>query len=110
MTDPMTDPVARFEQMTAEHERCFWLDGGRARPWSGRSSILGWLDDNDTSLLHDATPRTVTRHRDGASEVAGRDIFAVPQAASAGAAETIHWGAYIGYARRSDLTAHTPPN
>ncbi|NYG59237.1 para-aminobenzoate synthetase [Nocardioides daedukensis] len=110
MTDPMTDPVARFEQIAAEHERCFWLDGGGARPWSGRRSILGWLDDNDTSLVHDATSRTVTRHRDGASEVAGSDIFEVLEAEMAGDDESVHWVGYFGYASRGDLPARVDPD
>ena len=50
----MTDPVERFVAMAAEHERCFWLDGGGARPWSGRRSLLGWLDEDDVSLTYDA--------------------------------------------------------
>ena len=59
----VTDPVERFVAMAAEHERCFWLDGGGARPWSGRRSLLGWLDEDDVSLTYDAARGEVVRHR-----------------------------------------------
>ena len=51
----MTDPVPFFREVAAAHPRCFWLDGGGAREWSGRRSIIGWLDDEDVSLTYDAT-------------------------------------------------------
>ena len=47
----VTDPVPLFREIADTHDRCFWLDGGGARPWSGRRSILGWLEDDDVSLL-----------------------------------------------------------
>ena len=40
----VTDPVAHFREIAAAHPRCFWLDGGGAREWSGRRSIIGWLE------------------------------------------------------------------
>ena len=43
----MTDPVERFVAMAAAHERCFWLDGGGARPWSGRRSLVGGLEGDE---------------------------------------------------------------
>ena len=43
----MTDPVDHFRAVAAEHPRCFWLDGGGAREWSGRRSIIGWLAEDD---------------------------------------------------------------
>ena len=42
-------PAAYFREVAAAHPRCFWLDGGGAREWSGRRSIIGWLDDDDVS-------------------------------------------------------------
>ena len=48
------DPVAYFREVAAAHPRCFWLDGGGAREWSGRRSIIGWLDEDDVSLTYDA--------------------------------------------------------
>ena len=72
----MTDPVDVLGSVAARQARCFWLDGGGARQWSGRRSILGWLEPDDVSLTYDAAARTVTRdaitggaqvreHRDG---------------------------------------------
>ncbi len=72
----MSDPIAYFREVAAAHRRCFWLDGGGAREWSGRRSIIGWLDDDDVSLTYDAARREVTRHAGGSAEVVGDDIFA----------------------------------
>ena len=73
----MTDPVSNFCDAAARHPRCFWLDGGGAREWSGRRSIIGWLDDDDVSLSYDAVRREVTRHVGGTSTVVGDDPFDV---------------------------------
>ena len=64
------DPVEAFARLQARHARCGWLDGGGARDWSRRRSILGWLDDDDVSLSYDAAAREVTRHAGGRSTVA----------------------------------------
>ncbi len=64
----MKDPVAAFTSVAARHRRCFWLDGGGAREWSGRRSIIGWLDDDDVSLTYDAARGEVTRHASGRAE------------------------------------------
>ena len=37
-------------------------------PWSGRRSILGWLDDDDVSLTYDAARGEVVRHVGGADD------------------------------------------
>ncbi|HMD11792.1 MAG TPA: anthranilate synthase component I family protein, partial [Marmoricola sp.] len=58
-------------------QRMFWLDGGGARDWSGRRSIVGLLRDDDVSLTFDAGAREVRRHRSGGSEVVGEDVFEV---------------------------------
>ena len=58
----MTDPVPFFRDVAATYPRSFWLDGGGARDWSGRRSMVGWLEDDDVSLTYDAATRTVTRH------------------------------------------------
>ena len=109
MTDPTHDPVERFVAMAAEHERCFWLDGGGARPWSGRRSILGWLDPDDVSLTYDAARGEVVRHRGGGSEVVGDDVFAALEAEAAGDGPDVHWVGYLGYASRPDLPATVDP-
>ncbi|MDT0203403.1 anthranilate synthase component I family protein [Nocardioides sp. AE5] len=99
------DPAARFAEVAAAHERCFWLDGGGSRPWSGQRSLIGWLDEDDVSLTYDAATRQVIRHRGGTSAVVGDDIFAVLEAAMAGDDEGVHWVGYFGYASRPDLPA-----
>ena len=73
----MTDPVAFFRSVAARHPRCFWLDGGGAREWSGRRSIIGWLDEDDASLSWSAARREVTLHAGGVATVVGDDVFAV---------------------------------
>ena len=65
----MTDPVSFFRSVAARHPRCFWLDGGGAREWSGRRSIIGWLEEDDPSLSWSAARQEVTLHAD--------DVFGV---------------------------------
>lgn len=108
--DTAVDPVPQFVAMTAEHDRCFWLDGGGARPWSGRRSIRGWLSDDDVSLTYDAARREVTRHAAGRSTVVGDDVFAVIEAELAGDPPDVHWVGYFGYASRADMPAQIRPD
>ena len=103
----MTDPVPDFRAVAAAHARCFWLDGGGAREWSGRRSILGWLEDDDVSLTYDAAARVVRRHADGSAEVVGDDIFAALAAELASGPPDASWFGYLGYACRPDLPAAT---
>jgi para-aminobenzoate synthetase len=103
------DPVTTFVEIARTHDRCFWLDGGGARPWSSHRSLLGWLDAGDVSLSYDAARREVTRHRAGRSEVVGDDVFAALEAERAGDAPDVHWVGYFGYASRPDLPALTDP-
>ena len=103
-------PVPRFVQMTATHDRCFWLDGGGARPWSGRRSILGWLDTDDVSLTYDASRGEVRRHAAGESLVVGSDPFAELEAEMAGDGPDVHWVGYFGYGCRPDLPALVSPS
>jgi para-aminobenzoate synthetase len=97
--------VDAFREAAAAHQRCFWLDGGGARDWSGNRSIIGWLDDDDVSLTYDAAARQVTRHRSGRAEVVGDDVFDV-LAAELAAEPDGQWFGYLGYACRPDLAAH----
>jgi len=76
----VSDPVSVFRTIAAEHPRCFWLDGGGAREWSGRRSLIGWLTPEDVSLTYDAGARLVTRHAGGQTVVVGDDVFAVLEA------------------------------
>jgi len=99
------DPVAFFREVAAARSRCFWLDGGGAREWSGRRSLIGWLDDDDVSVSYDATRRAVTRHAGGRAEVVGDDVFAVLEAELAAGDPSDQWFGYLGYACRPDLPA-----
>lgn len=101
----MTDPVAFFTSVAAEHRRCFWLDGGGAREWSGRRSMVGWLDEEDVSLSFSAATGRVTRHAGGHAEVVGTDVFAALEAELAAGSPDDHWVGYLGYACRPDLPA-----
>jgi para-aminobenzoate synthetase len=103
----MTDPVPDFVAMARAHDRCFWLDGGGARPWSGHRSLLGWLDDDDVSLTYDASRREVSRHDGDGTEVVGDDVFEVLEQHLDGEEPDVHWVGYFGYACRPDLPALT---
>ncbi len=103
----MTDPTAYFLDVASRHPRCFWLDGGGARPWSGRRSLVGWLGADDVSLSYDAARREVTRHAGGRAEVVGDDVFAALAAELAGGSPDDQWFGYFGYACRGDLPAGT---
>ena len=103
------DPVQRFRELAARHERMFWLDGGGARAWSGRRSILGFLREEDVSLTYDAANRRVERHHHGHADVVGDDVFAAlaAEVARDDGDPAVSWVGYLGYACRSDLPAHT---
>ncbi|WP_426245554.1 anthranilate synthase component I family protein [Nocardioides sp. LHG3406-4] len=103
----MTGPEEFFTDVAARHPRCFWLDGGGAREWSGRRSVVGWLDDDDVSLTYDAGRGTVSRHSGGRSEVVGDDVFGVLEAELGSGEEDDQWFGYLGYAARRDLPATT---
>jgi para-aminobenzoate synthetase len=98
----VTDVETAFQEVAARYDRCCWLDGGGARDWSGRRSLLGWLTPEDVSLTFDAGAGQVTRHAGGRAEVVGSDIFEVlEQEIGAGGVED-QW---FGYAARPDLAA-----
>jgi para-aminobenzoate synthetase len=101
----VTDPVAHFRDVARTHERVFWLDGGGARAWSSRRSVIGWLDEDDVSLTFDAGAREVWRHRGGVSEFVGDDIFDVLAAEIEAGDPDDQWVGYFGYACRTDLPA-----
>ena len=102
MTD---DPAEFFADVADRHRRCFWLDGGGAREWSGQRSIIGWLEESDVSLTYNARLGVVTRHAVGSSIQVGTDIFAVLEDELASGAESDQWFGYFGYAARPDLPA-----
>jgi para-aminobenzoate synthetase len=101
------DPVETFVALAGDHDRMFWLDGGGARPWSGRRSILGALREADVSLTYDAGPREVRRHQHGRSDVVGDDPFTALEAEVARDAgdRAVSWVGFFGYACRPDLPA-----
>ncbi|MSZ77928.1 MAG: anthranilate synthase component I family protein, partial [Actinobacteria bacterium] len=105
MTAHPTQVSEAFAAVAADHRRCFWLDGGGAREWSGRRSVLGWLAEDDVSLSYSAARREVRRHVGAASEVVGEDVFQVLSAELAAGSATDQWFGYLGYACRPDLPA-----
>lgn len=106
------DPETAFRHLARAHERMFWLDGGGSRDWSGRRSILGWLEDDDVSLTYDAAAREVHRVAAGRREVVGDDIFAVlaEEVARDGGDPAVSWVGWFGYACRPDLPALVDPS
>ncbi len=104
-----SDPVTAFRSVAGRHERMFWLDGGGSREWSGRRSILGWLEDDDVSLTYDAGRREVWRVRGDHRTLVGDDIFTVlgDEVARDRGAPDISWVGWFGYACRPDLPART---
>ena len=107
-----TDPVEAFREIARTRDRMFWLDGGGSRAWSGRRSILGWLEDDDVSLTFDAARREVWRLRGGGRELVGDDIFTVlaEEVARDGGDPEVSWVGWFGYACRPDLPALTDPD
>jgi para-aminobenzoate synthetase len=103
------DPVSAFREIAGSHERMFWLDGGGSREWSGRRSILGWLEDDDVSLTYDAARREVWRVGAGGRTLVGDDIFGVlaEELARDGGDPGVSWVGWFGYACRPDLPART---
>jgi para-aminobenzoate synthetase len=102
----VSDPVSFFRDVASTHRRCFWLDGGGAREWSGRRSIIGWLEDDDISLTWSAARREVRSHSGGTSSVVGDDVFEVLEERVRPGEQ---WFGYLGYASRSDLPASPDP-
>jgi para-aminobenzoate synthetase len=105
------DPVEAFRDIARDHERMFWLDGGGSRDWSGRRSVLGWLEDGDLSLTYDAARRQVHRRVGGTTEVVGDDVFTVLEQELARDAgdPSVSWVGWFGYAARPDLPTLVDP-
>jgi para-aminobenzoate synthetase len=105
--DPVPGVVNVVRAGFAGSDRVFWLDGGGARNWSGRRSLVGVLAKDDVSLTFDAHRREVTRHQGGRSKLIGDDIFAVleEEVAHDAGDPGVHWVGFLGYAARADLPA-----
>lgn len=99
------DPERLLSEVAGRFERCFWLDGGGARAWSGRRSMVGWLERDDISLTYHRAAGEVRRHQHGRSVVIGDDIFAALQSELAAGGPEDDWVGYFGYAARADLPA-----
>lgn len=104
------DPAEAFARIQARHPRCVWLDGGGARDWSRRKSLIGWLEEDDVSISYSAANREVTRHAGGRSEVVGDDPFVVLEGELAAGKRSDQWFGYFGYAARPDLPALPDPD
>lgn len=98
--EPLTPALEEWR--ASPSPRRFWLDGGGARDWSGRRSILGVLADDDVSLSYSAARREVTRHAGGRSTVVGEGVFDVLARELEDGGQ---WFGYLGYACRPDLPA-----
>jgi para-aminobenzoate synthetase len=109
MIEGMLEPAAYFSQIAARHQRCFWLDGGGARGWSGNRSMIGWLDADDISITYHAAAKEVRLHQGGHYQVIGDSIFTVLGEQLALGDERDHWVGYFGYAARPDLSARPDP-
>ena len=129
---PRVDPVAStaprwsrtsWRRRDATRSSAFRRGRRRARPaasgstaaapatWSGRRSLVGWLDEDDVSLTYDAAaPRgdpARRRPRRGRSATTSSPCSRRELARDAGDPD-VHWVGYFGYACRPDLPGRAP--
>jgi para-aminobenzoate synthetase len=97
----------RLREIAATHERCFWLDGGGGLEWSGRRSLIGWLDASDVSLV--AEGDTVHRLTGEISQPVDGDIFTALERELENDGPDVHWVGFFGYDARPDLPARPHP-
>ena len=100
------EPENFFVTHAAGRGRAFWLDGGGSRAWSGRTSFVGWLHEDDVSLTWSAYDGVVREHRIGAQTEVGSDVLkelSARQVAGSGGAGG--WVGWLGYPGRRDLPA-----
>jgi para-aminobenzoate synthetase len=110
---PWVEPEEFFATHVSTQERAFWLDGSGARPWSGRSSVVGWLEPDEVSLTEHAATRRVTLHRAGDRSVVADDMFGALRrfgGRRVSAPNPHRWVGFLGYAARRDLPAITDPD
>ncbi|MBA3720211.1 MAG: chorismate-binding protein, partial [Nocardioidaceae bacterium] len=106
MTDRAGHWVEAFVAgLLRRHDRVWWLDGAAGRSWSGRASLVGWLEDDEPSLTYDATRGEVVEHRGTSSAVVGDDLFAALRSRIGSPGWPRRWFGWAGYASRSDLPA-----
>ena len=109
---PWVEPEDFYVAHVAERDRAFWLDGSGARAWSGRLSVVGWLDGGDLSLTG-YPDTTVQRHGHEAGPLADASIFAAMRrlgGSSTTAPSPWRWVGFLGYAARPDLPAIADPD
>ncbi len=104
---PWTDPEGLVAALRRDHDRVWWLDGRGARSWTGRSTLVGWLDDDEPSLTWSAAEGVVREHRGDRSAEVGTDPFAVLAERLAVAEPGERWVGWWGYGCRADLPART---
>jgi len=97
----------RFREIAGTHERCFWLDGGGGLDWSGRRSLIGWLDDSDVSLV--AQGDTIHRLTGELAQPIDGDIFTALERELENDGPDVHWVGFLGYDARRDLPARPHP-
>ena len=103
-------PSPFFRDVAAAHPRCFWLDGGGAREWSGPAldhrlaRRRRRLADLSTPRAREVTPARRRRRR-------GRRRRRLRRArGELAAAPGEQWFGYLGYASRPDLPARPDPD
>lgn len=101
------DPEELVSGLRRDHERVWWLDGRAAQAWSGRTTLVGWLDHDEPSLTWHAAEGVVREHRSGTSLVVGTDPFAALSERIAGGEPGERWVGWFGYGCRTDLPART---
>ena len=106
MTDRAGHWVEAFVAgLLQRHDRVWWLDGAAGRSWSGRASLVGWLEDDEPSLRYDAARREVVEDRGSSSMVIGDDLFAALRSRIGHPDWPRRWFGWAGYASRPDLPA-----
>ncbi|MGH3507784.1 MAG: aminodeoxychorismate synthase component I [Nocardioidaceae bacterium] len=108
---PWVDPEDFYVAHVAGRDRAFWLDGSGARPWSGRLSVIGWLDDDELSLTGRAGG-AVRQHGADAADLLDADVFAAMGRLGdrRPAPSPWRWVGFLGYAARPDLPAIVDPD
>ncbi|MGI8675783.1 MAG: anthranilate synthase component I family protein [Nocardioidaceae bacterium] len=84
------EPEEVATAVAARYRRMFWLDGVGAAEWSGRGSIVGWLEDDEPSVAR-------------GGDVDGFWTLADRLRADA----ELWWVGWFGYAARRDLCTLT---
>jgi len=101
------DPETLVAGLRRESGRLWWLDGRGAQAWSGRTTMVGWLDDDEPSLSWQAAEGVVREHLGGRSAVVGTDLFSVLSDRVAGGRPGERWVGWFGYGCRTDLPTRT---